>query len=32
MRKLLRESDALRRLRARLADLGARPEFEFESG
>lgn len=31
MRRLLRESDALRRLRARLADLGARSEFEFET-
>ena len=31
IRKLLREDDALRRLRARLADLGARPEFEVET-
>ena len=30
MRKLLREDDALMRLRARLADLGARSEFEIE--
>jgi len=30
MRKLLREGEALIRLRARLADLGARPEFSVE--
>lgn len=30
MRQLLAGDDALIRLRARLADLGARPEFEFE--
>ena len=29
MRRLLKEDDALIRLRARLADLGARPEFEI---
>jgi hypothetical protein len=31
LRKLLRDDDALIRLRARLADLGARAEFEIES-
>jgi hypothetical protein len=30
MRKLLREDDAMMRVRARLADLGARPDFEVE--
>ncbi len=29
LRKRLREDESFRRLRARLADLGARPEFEF---
>lgn len=30
LRKLIREDDSIMRLRARLADLGARPEFELE--
>ena len=30
LRKLLRDDDGLIRLRARLADMGARPRFEFE--
>jgi hypothetical protein len=30
MRQLLTRDDAMIRLRTRLADLGARPEFEFE--
>jgi hypothetical protein len=30
LRRMIDTNDALIRLRARLADLGARPEFEFE--
>lgn len=30
MKKLLREDESFRRLRARLADLGARSDFEIE--
>lgn len=30
MRKLLRHDEKFMRLRVRLADLGARPEFQFE--
>jgi hypothetical protein len=30
LRKLLRDHDGVKRLRARLADLGARPEFEID--
>jgi hypothetical protein len=30
LRKMIRSDDALVRLRARLADLGARPEYEIE--
>ena len=30
LRKLLRDHDAVKRLRARLADCGARPEFEID--
>lgn len=30
LRKLLRDDDGLKRLRMRLADMGARPRFEFD--
>jgi hypothetical protein len=30
VRKLLRDDESFRRLKARLVDLGARPEFEIE--
>lgn len=32
VKKLLRDSEDFIRLRSRLADLGARPEFEIEEG
>ncbi len=31
LKKLLRDDESVMRLRARLADLGARPEFEIEA-
>lgn len=32
LRRLLRDDEGFRRLRARLADLGARPDLEIETG